>query len=557
MAWLSSIPPLHRERSFRVSELHCWRGSYRRFSNVKGGLLLMERKTLSRAGGMVATSQPAAVEAGLDRLRLGGTAADAAVAAAAVLCLVDPRSTGIGGDLFALYWKSGDPAPVALEGAGPAPKLLSVDAVRRAGYDKMPEDGPWSVTVPGSVAAWAALLERFGRFGLDSVLSPAITLGEKGFNVSRIVSEEWGTCIAKLGRNDSARPLFLPNGRSPKAGERFSNPDLASSLKTIAKCGVDAFYRGDFAARIADTVAAAGGPLRADDLAEWEGPSWTRPISQNYRGIDVYETPPPGQGMIVLQALALYDALQASTVNDQEHLAIESLKLAFADARAYLADPRLEDVPVEAMLSDTYISQRRSLIDRQNARDVSPGRPGDTVYVAVADGEGSGCALIQSLYEGFGSGIVVPTTGIALQNRGANFILDDEHPNRPAPGKRPYHTIIPAMLGQKGRFYGCLGVVGGFMQPQGQLQIIRNIVDRDMNPQAAINAPRWRVQEGRVVAMERGFSDAIASNLRSRGHEIQPLARFDAGGAQVILRSHDGYYVGGSDPRKDGIVGEC
>lgn len=517
--------------------------------------MLTERKKLE-AGGIVATSHPAAAEAGIEALRAGGTAADAAVAAAAVLCVVDPRSTGIGGDLFALYWKSGESPPAALEGAGPAPNLLSVDAVRRAGYDHMPKEGAWSVTVPGSVAAWAALLERFGRFGLDRALEPAVTLAERGFPISKIVSEEWATCIAKLNRDDSARALFLPRGRTPEVGETFANPDLAGSLRALAEGGADAFYRGDLAGRIGDAVAAAGGPLRADDLAEWEGPSWTNPIARNYRGVDVYETPPPGQGLIVLQALGLYDALEASSVNDQEHLAIESMKLAFADARAYLADPRLEDIPVEAMLSDSYISHRRSLIDPRSARHASPGRPGDTVYVAVADGEGAGCSLIQSLYEGFGSGIVVPTTGIALQNRGANFVLDEQHPNRPAPGKRPYHTIIPAMLGQRGTFQGCLGVVGGFMQPQGQLQIIRNIVDRGMSPQAAVGAPRWRIQEGRVVSVEEGFPDAVASNLRSRGHEVQPLPRFEAGGAQLVLRSQDGY-LGASDPRKDGLVAEC
>ncbi len=500
---------------------------------------------------MVATSHPLAARTAVDVLDQGGSAADAAVGAAAVLTVVDPRSTGIGGDLFAQVWPAGRDAPVGLAAAGPAPAGMTVEALRRAGYAAMPADGPWTVTVPGSVAGWKVLLERFGVLGLDRVLQPAIQIAETGFEVTRYVAEEWLASVGKLEGNPAAAAVYLPGGRAPQAGEGFANPDLAASLRTIAQDGPDQFYKGGTAERIAAAVAQLGGPLRAEDLAAWSGPEWVTPIDVAYRGVRVYQIPPPGQGLITLQALSIYEQADPSDPIDATHAAIEALKLAFADAQAFVADPAHSPVPTETLLSADYLRARAALIDPRRAMNAEPGRPGDTVYVAVADADGGACSLIQSLYEGFGSGVVVDGTGITLQNRGAGFVLDEAHPNRPEPGKRPYHTIIPAMLGRGRAFYGCLGVVGGLMQPQGQVQILQALLDRGLDAQAALDAPRFRVLSGRAVAFEEHYDRATVSQLAARGHEISTLGRFDAGGAQLVLRD-DGAFAGASDPRKDG-----
>lgn len=502
---------------------------------------------------MVAASHPLAVDAALELLDDGGTAADAAVAAAAVLTVVDPRSTGIGGDLFAQCWTSSEQQPVALCAAGPAPASLTIDALRGAGFSEMPSSGPWTVTVPGSVAGWSVLLDRFGNRGLDRALQAAIHIAEEGFEVARFVAEEWATCTAKLEADAAAAALFLPHGRAPRHRERFANPDLARVLRAVAADGPAAFYQEPLAERIGAAVEAAGGPLRADDLSRWSGPEWATPLSVDYRGLTVYQVPPPGQGMITLQALATYAALDPSEEVDQEHAAIEAIKLAFADAHAYVADPKHARVPTSGMLSPAYAQERAGVIDLEAAIDAKAGNPTDTVYLAVADEEGGACSLIQSVYEGFGSGIVVPGTGIALQNRGAGFVLDDTHPNRPEPGKVPYHTIIPAMLGRDSSFFGCLGVVGGFMQPQGQFQIVRGLVDRELDPQAALDAPRFRVLGGRKVAFEPGYDEGTVAELASRGHEVSELRRFEAGGAQLVVRGGDGF-LGASDRRKDGLA---
>lgn len=502
---------------------------------------------------MVATSHPLAVQAALDVLDEGGTAADAAVCAAAVLTVVDPRSTGIGGDLFAHFWPAGASEPVALSASGPAPAALTVDALRAAGFDEMPSSGPWAVTVPGSVAGWGVLLERFGKLGLERALEPAIRLAEDGFHVARFVAQEWATCAAKLAGNAAAAQTYLPHGRVPQEGERFANPDLAGSLRSIATNGPDSFYAGEMAERTGATVAELGGPLRPGDLSAWRGPEWVTPISADYRGVRVYQIPPPGQGLITLQALLIYAELDPADPIDAEHVGIEANKLAFADAQAFIADPQFARVPVDVLLSPDYVRRRAGLVAPRQAIHARAGTPTDTVYAAVADGEGGACSIIQSLYEGFGSGVVVAGTGITLQNRGAGFVLDDTHPNRPEPGKRPYHTIIPAILGDSDGFLGCLGVVGGFMQPQGQFQILRSLLDRGLDPQAALDAPRFRVMAGRQVAFEDAYDRSVLAQLADRGHEITKLARFEAGGAQLVLH-RDGRFLGASDPRKDGTA---
>lgn len=517
------------------------------------GSLTRERVTSGSGERMVATSHPLAVQAAVIIMDQGGTAADAAVAAAAILNVVDPRSTGIGGDAFALYWRAGDPAPIGLSAAGPAPAAMTLGSLNDAGHSSMPQEGPWSITVPGSVAGWERLLSRFGRKDLAEVLAPAIAVARKGFVVAPKVAEEWRSASSKLMRHEESARVYLPSGRSPKEGERFVNPDLASSLEALAEEGTKVFYEGWLAASIGGAVASEGGPLTADDLSSWSGAEWVSPIIGRFRDVDVYEIPPPGQGIVALMALAIFEAFDVADPVDREHAAIEAIKLAFADAAAYVADPKAGAVPTEALLSPTYLRERSGQIDMSSASHGEAGDPGDTVYLAVVDGHGNACSFIQSLYEGFGSGITVPGTGIVMQNRGSNFVLDRDHPNCVAPGKRPYHTIIPALLGRNGGFRGCLGVVGGFMQPQAQMQILRHLVDDGMSPQEAVDGPRWRFIEGKSVAFEPGFDPAIVAGLASRGHEVKDLGSFEAGGAQLIVKGADGL-MGASDPRKDGVV---
>jgi gamma-glutamyltranspeptidase/glutathione hydrolase len=502
--------------------------------------------------GAIATSHPQAAQAGQEMLEAGGSAADAAVAAAAVLCVVDPRSTGIGGDVFALHWAPGAPAPVGLSAAGGAPAGLTLAALRDAGFQAMPAEGPWTITVPGAVAGWEALLARFGRMDLERVLQPAIALADDGFAVSPMIAEEWATCTTKLSRDRAATTQFLPGGRPPRSGERFANPDFGAALRAIATGGAAAFYQGDIAGRIGAAVEACGGPLRASDLEAWAGPDWVVPITTSFAGHDIFELPPPNQGIVVLEALNIY-ARAGQDCGEDEHTAIEAVKLAIADAAAHVADPLHAAVPTDAMLSPAYADRRRSEIEPGRAGDAVAGRPGDTVYVAVATRDAGCCSFIQSVYEGFGSGIGVPGLGITLQNRGAGFVMDEVHPNCVAPGKRPFHTIIPAMVGESGAPLAALGVVGGFMQPQGQLQILRSVLEGGADPQAAVSAPRWRAVAGRRLAVEPGFDRRLAEELAARGHAIEPLARFEAGGAQLAMR-RDGAYAAGSDPRKDGVA---
>lgn len=500
---------------------------------------------------MIATSHPLAVDAAIEVMQEGGNSADAAVVAAAVLTVVDPRSTGIGGDAFSLYWGEDMDRPVGMAAAGPAPEGLTMTALRNAGFEAMPEDGPWTATVPGAVAGWSALLDRFGTIDLGRALAPAISIAEQGFNVTGTVGSDWKDSIEKLSRYPYSASLYLPGGSAPQVGELFTNDDVAAALRSIAAGGAAVFYEGWIAERIESAMTDAGGPLRALDLKSWPGPSWVSPISAMYRGVEVFEMPPPNDGLLALQALKLYEGITTASAVDEEHSAIESLKLGFADAARYIADPHVHPAPVEELLDDGYLSRRRSTIDMGAAMVAEPGNPTDTVYVAVMK-EDEGCSFIQSLYAGFGSGVGVPDTGIVLQNRGAGFVMSDGHPNRPEPGKRPFHTIIPAMLGRDG-LWGCFGVVGGFMQPQGHLQVLRNLLDRRADPASAVAQPRFRFLGGRAVGFERDFDTDVIRGLQARGHETSDLSSFEAGGGQLIVRTDDGF-AGGSDPRKDGLA---
>ena len=482
----------------------------------------------------------------------GGNAVDAAVAAAAMLTVVDPRSTGVGGDLFAQVWSAAAEDPVCLSAAGPSPRGLSMKALRSAGFREMPASGPWTVTVPGSVAGWEELVRTYAKLDIGTLIQPATRLAFDGAPVARFVAEEWLSCEAKLRENKEAARIFLPTGSAPEEGQRFANPELGAVLEQVAAEGADPFYHGEIAAAIGNAVEIAGGPLRVDDLETWSGPTWAEPISRRYRTVQVYETPPPGQGLVLLEALGIYESFEAENSIEEDHLAIESLKLAFADGARFIGDPLFHEMPVAALLSQDHLASKRSQVDMYLAGQSRSGTASDTVYVATAD-DSVACSLTQSLYEGFGSGIVVSGTGIALQNRGAGFVMEEGHVNRPEPGKRPYHTTIPAMLGDDRGLLGCLGVVGGFMQPQGQFQIMRNILDRGMSPDEAVAAPRFRFTSGRSVAFEANYDARTVSELARRGHDVAELGRFEAGGGQIVLRSRGGF-IGASDPRKDGEV---
>jgi gamma-glutamyltranspeptidase/glutathione hydrolase len=536
--------------------------------------------------GMVATSQPLAAMAGLRTLLDGGNAADAAVATAAALAVVEPMSTGIGGDAFALFYDANagqdvgrvgtyrDQRITALNGSGRAPAGLRLDDLRRAGLDEIALDSPHSVTVPGTVAAWADLLARHGTMPLDAVLQPAIEYARDGYPVSELIAASWQRGEAKLGRLPSGLEL-LPGGRAPRMGEIVRLPELARTLQAVADGGAAAFYLGETGRRIAAFVQAQGGRLDASDLASHRS-TWDEPISVEYRGLRIWECPPNGQGLAALLALGMLaqDDLAAAPPAERWHLLIEAMRLAWADARRWVADPAFVTLPLAELLSAPYLAGRRSQIDPQQTNlsptsglpltgrwPVQPAPRSDTVYLSVVDGRGNACSFINSLYHGFGSGLVAPGTGVALQNRGALFSLDPDHPNRLEPGKRPYHTIIPALATQGDDLWACFGVMGGFMQPQGHLQVLVNLLDLALSPQEALDAPRFCLLEGEPggrVAVEAGAGDALILALRAKGHDVAVTAGLERtlfGVGQVIRRdTRSGVLTGGSDPRRDGCA---
>jgi gamma-glutamyltranspeptidase/glutathione hydrolase len=515
--------------------------------------------------GLVATSQPLAVQAGLDILKAGGNAVDAAVATAATLCVVEPASTGIGGDAFALIWSAADERLYGLNASGPASADLTPDLIRSHGHQRMPDRGGLTVTVPGSLRGWQTALERFGSLGLDTILERPIAYARDGFPVSEIIARGWSMQVDLCASHPDSRRVWLPGGRAPRPGELFRNPEFAVTLQTLAEQGYDAFYLGEIGRQIVDCVQAAGGPLTQDDLADYRA-EWVEPKSVTYRdGFSFHEIPPNGQGLTALLALNIARGFDLRGMGygsaDAWHLLIEAMKLAFADAFAYIADPRHASIPLDALLSDDYTDRRRAEISLSEARAPRAGEPsrhGDTVYLTVADSDGNMVSWIQSLYMGFGSGLTAGTTGVQLQNRGANFVLEPGHPNEVAPGKRPYHTIIPGFITRDGRAWSSFGVMGGFMQPQGHLQVGVNLVDFGMDPQSALDAPRFNWESGLRVALEPAVSDEVYAELARRGHDLftrEAAANYYYGGGQVIVRDPDsGVLIGGSDPRKDGAA---
>lgn len=521
-----------------------------------------ERQPVYAHNGMVATSQPLAAQAGLDMLKKGGNAIDAAIAIAACLTVVEPTSNGIGGDAFAIIWTQGKLH--ALNANGPAPQSISIEAVQQAGHDKIPTHGWIPVTVPGAPSAWQALSQKFGKLPLTEVLQPAIDYAEQGFPISPTLGYYWNLAYERFAKILTADQYqhwfttFAPQGRAPRIGEMWRSPDHAKTLRSIAETGAESFYRGEIADQIDTFSRQHGGFLRKEDLAAYH-PEWVDPIGVQYKGYDVWEIPPSGQGLIALIALNVlkgYEFAGRDTV-DTHHKQMEAMKLAFSDGLKYITQHDKMTMKLEDLLSDHYADERRALISEQ-ALQPEAGKPttSGTVYLATADQEGNMVSYIQSNYMGFGSGIVIPGTGIGLQNRGHSFSLDPTHDNRLEPGKKTYHTIIPGFLTKNGQPIGPFGVMGGFMQPQGHVQVVMNMIDFHLHPQAALDAPRWQWVEGKTIEIEPNFPEHLAQSLIRKGHHIvraNSVGGFGRG--QIILRDPEtGVLIGGTEWRTDGTI---
>ena len=548
------------------------------------------RSNVLATRGMVATSQPLAAQAGLDMIKAGGNAADAAIATAAMLNVVEPTSTGVGGDCFALYWDAKTKRVTALNGSGRSPAGASIQAVLDEGYAKMPIYAGQAVSIPGTVAGWSDLLARHGRMGLADVLQPAIWTAENGYPVSEIIATGWATQVQKLLRspdwqsgdldNGPEQPSgheLLIDGHAPRPGELMRNPNLGETLRGIAAEGKNYVYKGDFARKLSEHVQRYGGWITPADMAAHVS-TWDEPITADYRGVTLYECPPNGQGLAAILAVQLaagFD-LAAMSPADRLHTMIECMRLAFADAQQWVCDPRVAQIPLDALVSADYADRRRARIDPGHAaQNVPYGSPlvgSDTVYLSAVDGEGNACSFINSLYMGTGSGLVVPGTGVSLQNRASLFELDPTHPNGLAPNKRPYQTIIPAMTVRDGELHASYGVMGGYTQPQGHFQQLINMVDLGLNPQHSLDLPRWQLagpitgrlnalaaqEAGGVVQMEAGWDTSTLADLTRRGHRLaiyDGFSRGSFGGGQIIRRDPaTGILTGGSDPRKDGCA---
>jgi len=517
-------------------------------------------------GGIVATSQTLASQAGAQVLARGGSAIDAAIAANAVLGVVEPESDGIGGDLFAIYWDAKTGKLSAINASGWAPTGLTIDFLKSQGQIGMPQEGIHSVTVPGCVDGWERLHQRFGKLPWAELFQPAIYFADHGFPVTEMIGGAWKEVEGKLGKDLNGKRIYLRDGHAPAIGEMFRDPELASALKLIASQGAPAFYKGAIAKAILKTSERLGGKLTASDLAEFQA-EWVEPISTDYHGWKVYELPPSGQGIAALQMLNVFSqfpmASYAPRAAEELHLQIEAQKLAYADLQKFIADPRFNKAPVAGLLSMDYARDRAKLINADKARcDVQAGTPpvvhGDTIYLSVVDRDGNIVSLIQSVYQHFGSGVVVDDYGFALQNRGGLFEVTPGHPNALAPRKRPFHTIIPAFM-EKGDVHIGFGIMGGLNQAQAHAQFVSNIVDHGMNVQMAMEAPRFTKKTfgGCDVSIESRIPMDVRRALMARGHELEVLGDFSSsmGGGQVVVHdSAKGVNYGGSDPRKDGAA---
>ena len=508
------------------------------------------------AANVVSTSQPLAAQAGLRMLADGGNAMDAALAAAITLTIVEPISNGIGSDLFAIVWDGSKLHGLNASGRSPAAWTPEYFAREKA----IPQRGWNSVTVPGAVAAWVDLSERFGQLPFERLFEPAIDYAFNGFLVSPFVARRWATQVPELRDLPGFAQAFLPGGRAPRAGEKFVFRDAAAALELIAETRGKAFYEGELAEKLEAHAAASGGAMTREDLAQHAN-DWVGTISQDYRGYTVHEIPPNGQGIVCLMALGILSSFDMARhpvdSADSVHLQLEAVKLAFADARRYIADPAAMDVKAAALLDHDYLKSRAKLIDPKRAQDFDHGSPprGGTIYLTAADAQGMMVSLIQSNDMGFGSGVVVPGAGISLQNRGAGFVLQPGHPNQVAPRKRPYHTIIPAFVTRNGAPVMALGLMGGTMQPQGHTQLMVRMADYGQSPQTAIDGPRFRAVSGVDINVEREFPAATLAELERRGHRILQIgeAYMDFGCAQIAFKV-DGGYVAASDPRRDSLA---
>ena len=525
---------------------------------------LAGRSTVYAPRGMVATSQPLASAAGLEVLRTGGNAVDAAVAAAAVLGVTEPHMTGIGGDMFAIVWLAKPQKLVAINASGRAGSRMLRDTLVARGFRSGSQQGAMSVTVPGALAGWDLLLRTHGRRTLKQVLQPAIAYARDGFPVSPIIAAQWANETDFLRRDSAAAATYLPGGRAPKAGEWFTNRDLARTMQTIADSGIGVFYGGALGRRLVQHLQARGGFLTLDDLRR-NTPTWVTPMSVPFRGYRVWELPPSNQGIAALEMLRILEPYDLAAMGHNSpaylHHLIEAKKLAYADLDRFVGDADHLDMPAEAMLTDAFITARRALLDPARAKErVDPGplrTKSETVYLSVADADGNMVSFINSVYDHFGSGLVVPGTGFALHNRGAGFTLTPGRPNTVAPGKRPFHTLIPGFVTRtvngRDEAYMSFGLMGGGVQAQGHVQFLLNHFVFGMDLQAAIDAPRFRHYDGYRVALEAPITDGVRTALQGLGHVLfeQPPTAF--GGAQAIVRLPKGWGAG-SDPRKDGMA---
>ena len=522
--------------------------------NFNWNLPYPSRRQPVLARNAVATSQPLAVQAGIAMLQRGGNAVDAALATAIALTVVEPCSNGIGSDLFAILWDGRE--LIGLNASGRAP--AAVTPRRYAGLEEIPQRGWEAVTIPGAVSAWAALSQRFGTLPFADLFVPAIRYARDGYAVSPVVAEKWAAAEKVLPHDLGFAEHFLPRGRAPVAGELWSCPAMAGTLESIAATHGNAFYRGELAQAMVAHAHASGALHTLADFAE-HTVDWVAPLGLDYAATTVHEIPPNGQGIAALVALGILRAFDLQSLPPDsvasQHLQIEAMKLGFADAYRFVSDPRTMELPPSALLDPDYLASRARLIDPQRAQHFGPGDPprGGTVYLCAADERGMIVSLIQSNYMGFGSGVVVPGTGISLQNRGTGFSLAAGHPNEIGGGKRPFHTIIPGFLTRDGAPLAAFGVMGGPIQPPGHVQTLVRLLIYGMNPQAVLDAPRWKLNGGISVDLEASATPELRAGLIALGHRIDAVADsyMDFGAGQIILRT-DGGYVAASDPRRDG-----
>jgi gamma-glutamyltranspeptidase/glutathione hydrolase len=546
------------------------------------GSRIPTRSEVIAVHGMAATSHPLVSQVALDVLKRGGSAVDAAIAANATIGLMEPTGNGVGGDLFAIVWDASSRKLHGLNASGRSPQTLTLaklrEELKKIDATRIPPRGPLPVSVPGAVDGWFELHRKFGKLPMQELLQPAISYARNGFPVTAVIAEGWAANARLLGQYPNFSEIFMPKGRAPAKGELFRNPWLADTLAKIAEGGRDAFYNGHIAQRIEKYMRANGGHLTAGDLAAHHS-EWVEPVSTNYRGYDVWELPPNSQGVAALQMLNILEPYDLKSMGfgspEYLHLFIEAKKLAFEDRARHYADPAFAKLPLQALLSKEYAAQRRALIRPGHAALEYPLDPalltptvldqGDTIYMSVADAAGNMVSLIQSNYRGMGSGMTPDGCGFILQDRGELFSLKDGHPNVYAPGKRPFHTIIPAFVTRHGKPWLSFGVMGGAMQPQGHVQILVNLIDFGMNLQEAGDVPRVRhdgsseptdevMRDGGQVVLEVGASPATVKALQACGHRVRVRNDGDFGGYQAVMRNEEGVYFGASESRKDGAA---